>query len=56
MTIAPKFLLGNSTGQSAINFIEQPHLQADTIDQPCFQANIRRMMVYYLHLSNNFLW
>lgn len=40
MTIAPKFLLGNSTGQSAINFIQQPHLQADTIDQPCFQANI----------------
>ena len=40
MTIAPKFLPGNSTGQSAINFIQQPHLQADTIDQPCFQANI----------------
>ena len=39
MTIAPKFLLGNSTGQSAINFIQQPHFQTDTIDQPCFQAN-----------------
>ena len=40
MTIGPKLILGNSTGQSAIHFIQQPHPQTDTIDQPCFQANI----------------
>ena len=40
MTTAPKLILGNSTGQSVIHFIQQPHLQADTIDQPCFQVNI----------------
>ena len=40
MTIAPKLVLGKSTGQSAVHFIQQPHLQADTVEQPCFQANI----------------